>query len=164
MKRLLPLLLSLIIVLGCAGTAQNVYRHPAFTASLPEPFEPVEDVSIVCFAPYGDPLLSSSITFSATEKNWYFDSFSKGEYEESLQSICQYESLTVEQVTPCRVDGFDAYRIACNVLLEQGTHDLIIYAVNAKQTYFFTLLNRDSDDYIGAFDSMMSAMQITEGK
>lgn len=164
MKRLMPFLLCLFLLIGCAVSAQNTYHHPAFTASLPASFEPVDTASIVCFAPHGNPQLSSSITFYATEQNWYFDSFSVEEYEDALQTICGYESLSVDQIKPCRVDGFEARRISCKVLLEQGTHDLILYAVNAGQTYFFTLLNRESDDYIAAFDAMMSTIQFTEGK
>lgn len=163
MKRFLPFLLSVILLFGCAGKAQDVYRHSAFTASLPEPFEPVENTAAVCFAPYGDPLLSSSVTFSSTELNWYFDSFTKEEYEGALRSLCGYESLSVEQIEKCRVDGNDARRIACKILIDQGTHDLILYAINADRTYFFTLLNRESDDYISAFDTMISTVEFTEG-
>lgn len=162
MKRLLPFLLCLVLLFGCLSASQNVYRHPDFMASLPESFAPVESASFVCFAPHGNPTFSSSITFSATEQNWYFDSFSKAEYEDALQTLCGYESLSVEQIDSCRVDGYDARRITCQVLLEQGMHTLVIYAVNAEQTYFFTLLNRESDDYIGAFDAMMSTLQFTE--
>lgn len=162
MKRLLSFLFCLLMLFGCACAKQDVYRHPDFTASLPEPFKPVDSVSMVCFAPYGDPLLSSSITYYVTEPNWYFDSFTKDDYEESLKTLCQYESLTVTDAHACRVDGFDAYRISCKVLLEQGTHDLILYAVNGGKTYFFTLFNREGDNYIEAFDAMMSTLHVTE--
>lgn len=162
MKRLFPVLLALVLLFGCSGSAQNSYRHSAFSASLPEPFEPVENTSVVCFSPYGDPLLSSSITYNATELNWYFDSFTKDEYEQALKTLCGYESLSVTQIETKRVDGYDARRIACKVQIDQGMHDLILYAVNADRTYFFTLLNREGDDYIAAFDDMMSTISLTE--
>ena len=162
MKRLFPVLLVLIFLFGCSDGVPNAYRHAAFTASIPEPFEPVDSVSIVCFAPYGDPLLSSSITYSSTESNWYFDSFTTNEYAHELKTLCGYEELSLEQVETKRIDGYDARRIACKVHIDQGTHDLILYAVNAYQTYIFTLLNREGDDYISAFDEMMSALDLTE--
>lgn len=162
MKRILPLLLCLLMLLGCGSSTQTVYEHPVFTASLPEPFEPVSGVQMICFAPYGDPLLSSSITFSATELNWYFDRFTDGEYESALKELCGYDSLTLLEKTPCKVDGYDAYRVACKVDLEQGTHDLILYAIAADRTYFFTLLNREGDAYIGAFDAMMQSVRFKE--
>ena len=164
MKRLLSLFFCLLLLFGCSGEPKNVFRNSDFTAVLPEPFAPVDSVSMVCFAPYGDPLLSSSITYYVTEQNWYFDSFTKDDYEDALKALCQYESLTVADAHTCRVDGFKAYRISGKVLLEQGTHDLILYAVNGGKTYFFTLLNREGDDYIGAFDAMMSSLRFTEGQ
>lgn len=163
MKRLFPCLLCLLMLFGCVKTAQNAYRGDFFTASLPEPFEPVGDASVICFAPYGDPLLSSSITVSSTELNWYFDSFTKEEYEEALDAFCGYETLTLDKFENTRVDGYDARRIVCQVSIDQGTHDLIIYAVSADRTYLFTLLNREGDDYVSAFDTMMSTVHITEG-
>ena len=44
--------------------------------------------------------------------------------------------------------------------IDQGTHDLILYAISADQTYFFTLLNRDSDSFIDAFDAMMQSLHL----
>lgn len=163
MRRVILCLLCPILLLGCAKLSQNVYHGDYFSAALPEPFEPVADSSVICFAPYGDPLLSSSVTFSATERNWYFDSFTEEEYEESLKALCGYESLKVVRFEQQYVGGYDARRIACKVSVDQGVHDLIIYAVNADRTYLFTLLNRDSDDYISAFDSMISTVRFTEG-
>ena len=164
MKRILSLLLCLILVTGCTGAAQNIYKHSAFTVVVPDPFEPVSGMAMVCFAPYGDPLLSSSITYYSTELNWYFDDFTEKEYADALQTLCGYESMTVERIETVRVDGHDARRIACRVFIDQGTHDLIIYAVNADRTYIFTLLNREEDDYVTVFDSMMSTVHLTEGK
>lgn len=163
MKRLLPCLLGLLLLCGCAGPTQNEYHNGFFSAALPEPFEPVADSPVVCFAPYGDPLLSSSITVSITELNWYFDSFTKEEYEESLKALCGYQALTVDRFEDARVDGFNARRIACKISIDQGTHDLILYAVSADRTYLFTLLNREGDDYIDAFDAMLSTVRFTEG-
>ena len=162
MKRLLPLLLCALLLLGCSAAVQNAYHCAAFTASLPEPFEPVRSSSVICFAPYGDPLLSSSITYSATELNWYYDTFTKEEYAQELKSLCGYESLTVEQINETRVDGYHARRIACKVQIDQGSHDLIIYAVNADRTCFFTLLNREGDDYMAAFDTMIYSIDLKE--
>ena len=162
MKRLIPVLLCLLLLFGCTGVAKGAYRNSYFSAALPEPFEPVENTSVICFAPYGDPLLSSSISFYATEANWYFDSFTEAEYADSLSSLCGYESLSLVGLRSCRVDGFDAKRIACKVQIEQGTHDLILYAVNADRTYFLTLLNREGDSYIDAFDAMMDSLHFAE--
>ena len=163
MRRLLPWLLCLLLLFGCGKLEHTEYQNDFFSASLPDSFEPVANSSIICFAPYGDPLLSSSITFSVTEQNWYFDSFVKGEYEESLKVLCGYESLTVDRLDNTRVGGYDAHRIACKVSIDQGMHDLIIYAVNADRTYLFTLLNREGDDYISAFDTMLSTLRFSEG-
>ena len=164
MKRLIPFLLCVILLTGCVKTAQNTYRGDFFSAALPETFEPVGNSSVLCFAPYGDPLLSSLITFSATEQNWYFDSFTEQEYEEALKQLCGYEALTVVGFDQCSVGGYDAHRIACKVSIDQGTHDLILYTVNADRTYLFTLLNREGDNYISAFDTMLSSVRFTEEK
>ena len=162
MKRLLLCLLCLLLLSGCAQSIKNTFQGDTFSASIPKPFEPVADSSVVCFAPYGDPLLSSLITVSATELNWYFDSFTEEEYAESLNTSCGYETLTVVRFENARVGGYDARRIACKVSIDQGTHDLIIYAVSADRTYFFTLLNREEDDYVSDFDVMMSTVRFTE--
>lgn len=163
MKRVLPFLLCLLMLVACKPQPQgNVYHHSLFTASLPEHFELVKDQPILCFATYGDPLRSSSITFYSTELNPYFDDFTKEEYEQSLRELCHYEDLTLETVESCSVDGFSAKRIVCKVGIDQGTHDLIVYAVHAYSTYFFTLLNREGDPYVDAFDSMMKTIQFTK--
>ena len=163
MKRLLPLLLCLLTAFGCAKSAgSNLYKNGFFTASLPDTFEPVRNSAIVCFAPNGDPLLSSSITFYSTELNWYFEDFTESEYRDALRTMTGYEELTLNSVDSVLVDGFHARRIACKVRIDQGIHDLIIYAVSADQTYFFTLLNRDADNYISAFDQMMKTVQFTK--
>ena len=163
MKRFLPLILCLLLLIGCAGPSKNAYRNARFSADLPDTFEPVSDVPIICFAPYGEALLSSSITFSSTELNWYFDDFTEQEYAEALTQLSGYDSLTLVSVEACRVDGYDARRIACKVSIDQGVHDLIVYAVSADQIYFFTLLNRDSDHFIEDFDAMMRSIRFTEG-
>lgn len=163
MKRLFPCLLCLLLLFGCGKPAQSDYQNNSFSASIPEPFESVKDSSVICFAPYGDPLLSSSITVSITELNWYFDSFTKEEYEEALKTMCGYETLSVESFETCRVGVFDARRVACSVSIDQGRHDLILYAVNADRTYLFTLLNRDGDDFVSEFDTMISTVRFTEG-
>lgn len=163
MKRLLPLLLCLLLLSGCAKTAgQNVYTHSVFTASLPETFEVVKDSPMVCFAPYGDPLMSSSITFYSTELNWYFEDFTEEEYRNALLSETGYDELTLESVDPLQIDGYSARRIACKVGIDQGTHDLILYAVSADQIYFFTLLNREGDRFIEAFDQMMQTVRFSK--
>lgn len=163
MKRFVLLVLCLILLLGCTAAPQRMYHHPYFSVLLPEPFEPVDNASAVCFAPYGDPLLSSSVTFSSTELNWYFDSFTKEEYADALQTLCGYETLTIERIENCRIDGHDAQRVSCKVQINQGTHDLILYAISADKIYFFTLLNREGDSYIQDFDSMMATVRLTEG-
>jgi hypothetical protein len=164
MKRLLPLLLSLILLICCTPSAQNVFENEAFSVSVPEPFEQVCNVPITCFAPYGDPLLSSSITYSATELNWYFDKFTDSEYDACLKELCGYEELKLISVDHCRIDGYDAKRIACKVKIDQGIHDLVVYAINADRTCFFTLLNRENDSYNEAFDAMMQTVRLKEGK
>lgn len=163
MKRILLLLLCILIVFGCAPKEQsNVYHHALFTVSLPEHFEAVKNAPILCFAPYGDPLLSSSITVYTTELNPYFDEFSDAEYESALKELCGYEELKLKHTDVCRIDGYRAVRLSCSVQIEQGTHQLIIYAVNADCTYFFSLLNREGDPYIDAFDTMMNSLQFTK--
>ena len=77
--------------------------------------------------------------------------------------MCRYEMLSVESFEICRVGGFDARRVACSVSIDQGRHDLILYAVNAGRTYLFTLLNRDGDDFVPGFDTMISTVRFTEG-
>lgn len=162
MKRLLPLLLCLFLLIGCIKSTGNEYSNAAFTAILPDTFEPLENVSIVCFAPHGNPLLSSSITYASTELNWYFDRFTEAEYAEELSALTGYESLVLESVEPCKVDGCDARRIACKVVIEQGTHDLIVYAISADRLHIFTLLNREGDSFVAPFDAMMKTLGFTE--
>jgi hypothetical protein len=163
MKRALPLLLCIFLLFGCsAKQSGSIYEHSLFTVSLPETFKPVKTDSMICFAPYGDPLLSSSITYYTTELNPYFDDFTDREYEEALQKTCGYESLSLVSVVSCKVDGNDTKRIACKVQIDQGTHDLIVYAVDGDRTYFFTLLNREGDPYIEAFDTMMQTIQFVK--
>ena len=53
-------------------------------------------------------------------------------------------------------------RLACKVAVDQGEHDLIIYAVQTDQTRFFTLLNRDTDSYVEPFDEMMKTIDLKE--
>ena len=160
MKRVFPLLLAALLLFACGTTALNPYSSDVFDADLPDTFERVANVDILCFAPYGDPLRSSSITFYSTELNWYFDTFSSDEYLVALKTLCGYEELELSEVRDCRVDGNPAKRIACKVQIDQGTHDLILYAISADQTYFFTLLNRDSDSFIDAFDAMMQSLHL----
>lgn len=163
MKRALPFLLCVFLLFGCsAKPSGNIYQHSLFTVSLPETFEPVKTDSMICFAPYGDPLLSSSITYYTTELNPYFDDFTDKEYEETLQKSCGYESLSLVSVESRSIDGYAGKRIACKVQIDQGTHDLIVYAVNGDRTYFFTLLNREGDAYIDAFDTMMKTVQFVK--
>lgn len=161
MKRLLALLLIAILLLGCAKTGGSAYRDAYFSATLPDGFERVENDSLVCFAPHGDALRSSSITFYVTELNWYFDSFTAQEYETALKEQCGYDALKLVDMQACRVDGNDARRIACTVELDQGVHDLILYAVSYDHVYFFTLLNREGDAYVEPFDAMMRTVRIT---
>lgn len=164
MKRLLPLLLCLLVLLGCAGGSGQNFKNAMFSATIPEPFTRAENAGILCFAPQGDPLRSSSITVYTTELNWYFDEYSEKEYADALSQMTGFESLTVSGMRSCKVDGFDARRIACKVRIDQGTHDLILYVVSADEIYVFTLLNRDTDNYIDAFDSMMDSVSFTGGK
>lgn len=164
MKRVFTLLTCLLLLFGCSGAPQHHYRNTAFTAALPERFEPVENAPVLCFAPFGDPLHASSITVSSTELNWYFDDFSDAEYRDALVSLCGYEDLAVREISSCRVDGYDAKRIACSITVDQGTHDLIIYAIGADRIWFFTLLNRQGDSYVDSFDSMMKTVRFSEGK
>ena len=158
LKRVLPLLLVLLC-LACAVKSGDAYENAQFVAVLPDGFEPVSDTKFACFAPYGDPLLSSSITFFTTESNWYFDRFTDADYEAALRDA-GYEIVSFGPVTACKVDGFDARRIVCTVQIDQGVHTLIVYAVSADCTYFFTLLNRDTDSYMEAFDAMMETVQL----
>lgn len=160
MKRILPILLIIVFFIGCSSAADTLYRHPSFTAELPAPFEPVKNANITCFAPYGDPLLSSSITFYTTELNWYFDDFTEQEYRDALTALTRYETVTLNKFESVHVDGYPAKRISCNVTIDQGVHDLVIYAINADRIYFFTLLNREGDGYIGAFDNMMKTIRL----
>ena len=160
MKRAAAILFAFLLLAGCASPVGNRYVSDVFEAELPETFERVQSADIVCFAPYGDPLLSSSITFCTTELNWYFDSFTESEYESALKALCGYESLQLTDVKDLTVDGNPARRIACRVAIDQGTHDLILYAISYDQTYFFTLLNRDTDSYVDAFDHMMDTLKL----
>ncbi len=160
MKRTLAFLLCCLVLFGCSSAAESLYRHSSFSANLPAPFEPVKNAKITCFAPYGDPFLSSSITFYSTELNWYFENFTEQEYQDALAELTGYESVMLNKIESIRVDGYAARRITCTVTIDQGEHDLIIYAIDADKIYFFTLLNREGDAYIDAFDSMMKTIQL----
>ena len=159
MKRFLIIVCALVLLCSCRA-ASNRFSSSVFDADLPETFRQVSDADILCFAPYGDPLRSSSITFYSTELNWYFDTWTESEYASALGELCGYDALSVNGLQSCRVDGYDARRIACKVLLDQSEHDLIIYAIHADHTYFFTLLNRESDSYIEPFDAMMKTINL----
>lgn len=162
MKRLIALFCILILFLGCASSSGNRFVCTAFEADLPQGFRPVANANILCFAPLGDPLYSSSITYYTTELNWYFDSFTEQEYETALRDLCGYETLVLKEMRKTSVDGNDAMRLACKVAVDQGEHDLIIYAVQTDQTCFFTLLNRDTDSYVEPFDEMMKTIDLKE--
>lgn len=157
-KRLLPLLFALLLI-ACAAPKGQVYQGALFDAALPEGFRPVDNATVLCFAPYGDPILNSSITCYTTESNWYFDRFTDVDYEQALKDA-GYEIVSFDDVTVCKVDGFDARRIACTVAIDQGTHTLIVYAVSADKTYFFTLLNREDDAFVEPFDDMMRTLHL----
>lgn len=159
MKRIVVLFITILLISGCATISRNAYQNEFFSVELIDGFEPVSDTGILCFAPHGDPLLSSSISFYRTELNWYFDRFDQQDYQTALCELCGYETVDVVNMESCRINGYDARRIACKVSVEQGVHDLIIYVINAKETYIFTLLNRDSDTYIESFDTMMKSIR-----
>lgn len=161
MRKAFALLLCLLLLIGCASAEQGRYQGRSYSFSVPEPFEHVEQAGIVCFAPYGDPLRSSSITIYTTELNWYFDTFTQSEYSEALSSLTGYESITVHEITDCSVGGYAAKRVACSVRIDQGEHELILYVVNADKTYVFTLLNRDGDGYVEPFDGMIKTVSFT---
>lgn len=164
MKRILTLLLCFILLLGCNSAGKTRSEYPSFFVSVPEPFEEVRNASVLCFAPYGDPLLSSSITVASTERNWYFDQFMDTDYESFLKAFCGYEDLKLKSVADCTLDGYSAKKAVCDVTIDQGIHTLIIYAINADKTYFFILLNRENDPYIESFDTMMESVRFKGGK
>ena len=157
-RRFLPLLLLLLLI-GCAAAQGTAYEGARFDATLPEGFRQADNSQILCFAPYGDPLHSSSITFYTTESNWYFDRFTDADYEQALTDA-GYTIVSFDACRPCRVDGFDARRVSCKIEIDQQQHDLIVYAINADCTYFFTLLNRDDDPYVQPFDEMMQTVKL----
>ena len=160
MKRLLlPLLLAALLLFGCAGVSAERYEHPLFEATLPIGFEPVRDANMLCFAPHGDPLHGSSITFYTTELNWYFDRFTDADYADRIAAETGYEHIVADSVRDCKVDGYDAKRIAYRVTVDQTEMDLIVYAVSADRICFFTLLNAGTDAYIPAFDEMMQTLK-----
>lgn len=163
MKRILPLLLCFLLLIGCTPASENRYVNESFSLDLPTPFEPVSNPSVICFAPYGDALLSSSVTVYATELNWYFDRFCEDDYAEALKTLCGYDDLTLVGIESRKIDGCNARRISCKVQIDQGEHDLILYAIEAERCYFFTLLNREGDSYIDSFDSMMQTVRFREG-
>ena len=162
-RRLITILISLLMI-GCAASSREFFQGSKFSAKLPEGFEPVNQCELLCFAPYGDPLLSSTITFYTTELNWYFDRFTESDYQKALSEQCGYEDLVVESVLDCKVDGCQAKRIECSVKLDQGAQTLVVYAVNTDQIYIFTLLNRDTDEYVDAFDNMMETIRLKGNK
>ena len=161
MKRILSLFLVLLFYLGCANATSNNFSNELFSAEIPEPFERVESAGILCFAPYGDALHASSIVVYTTELNWYFNEFTDSEYQAVLSDLTGFDSISVTDVRRCKIDGYDARRIACSVQIEQGSHDLILYAVSADRIYFFSLINRDTDNYVEPFDTMMKSVSFT---
>ena len=165
MKRILSLLLGLILLVsvGCVvPSGETVYEHPRFTATLPDSFKRVQDANIVAFAPLGDPVFSSSITFYTTELNWYFDSFSVEEYANLITEYTDYQNASFVSKTDLKIDGYHAHRAEYSVQVDQGRHQLILYAIQADMLYFFVLLNLDTDSYVKPFDQMMETIQIHE--
>ena len=157
-KQFLPLLLVLCLLIACAPKG-NVYHGTLFDATMPDGFAPVENAGMLCFAPNGDPLLNSSITFYTTEPNWYFDRFTDEDYQNALIDA-GYPIVSFDGVTACRIDSYEARRIECRVQIDQGEQMLVVYAVSSYKTYFFTLLNRDGDRYIEPFDAMMKTVHL----
>lgn len=160
MKRIIILFITILFLTGCASTGRNAYQNEFFSAEMIDGFEQVSDTGILCFAPHADPLLSSSVSFYRTELNWYFDRFDQQDYQEALSTLCGYESIDVVDMQTCRIGGYDARRIACKACIDQGVQDLIIYVIQANETYIFTLLNRDTDTYVEAFDTMMKSIRL----
>ena len=63
MKRAAVLLLILLLLSGCASAGGNTYSDACFSATLPDGFTRVTNASILCFAPHGNPMRASSITW-----------------------------------------------------------------------------------------------------
>lgn len=167
MKRICILLLIVCLAFGSFGChkqpkGETVYAHERFSAALPDGFVRCENANMVAFAPGGDPVRNSMITFYATDLNWYFDSYGEDEYAAALAQYAGFDTYELVSVTPCTVNGYNAQRVECSVYLDQGTHTLVLYALEADMLYLFTLLNRDTDDYVDDFDAMMSTIVIHE--
>lgn len=151
----------LLLAFGCEMRSPS-YRHPNFSCQLPDGFQSVSNANMVCFAPNGDPVNSSNITFYCTELNWYFDEFSDEEYENLLRAYGSYEDVQFVSKESVRVDGHKAHRVEYRVSINGGLHSLVFYAVSSDMLLFFTLLNIGEDSYVQSFDKMMETIEIYE--
>ncbi|HPF54533.1 MAG TPA: hypothetical protein PLM48_07800 [Clostridia bacterium] len=156
---LLCCLLAVMSVTGCVS-GDNVYEHKCFTADLPDGFERTNEDGIVCFAPNGSAARQSSITFSITEKNYYFDELTREDYIDYVTEYLGYDECELVEFSSVRVDGYKAHRVLYSVALDQGEHSLCLYAVDADKAYFFVLLEREEDDCMGEFDHMMDTIEL----
>lgn len=163
MKRAVTLLLACFLLFGAGCQISDaLYEHPIFACQLPDGFAPVPNANMVCFAPNGDPVNSSNITFYCTELNWYFDEFTDEEYENFLVEYSSYEDVRLVSRESVRIDGHKAHRVEYLVAIDGTPHSLVFYAVSSDMLLFFTLLNVGDDAYVQPFDEMMETIEIYE--
>ena len=157
------LLLALLLA-GCGSSlGGTAYSHARFSITLPEGWERTDDTNVLCFAPNGNPVRSSQLTVSLTQKNYYFSKLTAEEYATGILQNSQYEDLSLVSFEKTCVNGFDAHRVAFKVTLEQGEHDLILYAVDSYSCYFFSFLCREEDDLVSTVDAMMDSVRLFDG-
>lgn len=159
MKRLLPIILCALMLLGCAAM-NNPAEHERFTIDLPEGWERVDNSGVVCYAKGGNPVRSSNITFYATDKNYYFDKFTLEDYAAHVNTYSQYEQISAVEMKEVKVDGWNAHRVVYSAVVDQADVTIVMYAIDADMTYMFTLLQMNGEAYTDAFDEAMKTIEI----
>jgi len=150
--------LALLNLLGCGKMEGTAHEHPRFTITLPDEWERVDTDGAVCFAPYGEPTESSNIVFYVTEKSYYFSEFTQEDYAKYVKQFTGYDTLTDVTLTNARISGWRAHRVVFSTRLHGAPAQIVLYAIDADQTFFFILL--DVDGSTEMFDAAMKSAKL----
>lgn len=162
MRRILIAMLAVLVLLcGCNGTT-NAYEHERFTIDLPDNWQRTADMGVVAFAKDGVASDKASITFYATEKNYYFETFTQEQYNYYAQVMELFdEGAVVDTFEELKINGWNAHRVAYSGTVDSINVRLVLYSIDADMTYIFTLLQPiGAEDVIASFDNAMKTVKI----